>query len=329
MRNLFYTLLLLFAGQAMMAQSQEVKSYTKVDAPVMTTSSQKTAMVVDTLDDYIARATAFYTLTAQGGYVLGTLTGLLETAEHYDNPGGSTNVTEVLVFAATKAIMGAGPDSITVNIYPAGPDSMPIGLPSGTGKFSMADFDTTGAATFVPIVTTIPLTGGFLVSVVHDLAAGDDTLAILSSNVLAQGGGPDGALEKRLRQNTAGGWQRGWDIWTIANANLDADAMIIPIVDVTLVGVDPNVVSSGFQLFRSYPNPSVNELHIPYSIDATQPVNMMLIDATGRIIMRENGGEQAAGTHEWLLNTSDLAAGAYYYVLSVGSQQLGGKFVQQ
>lgn len=313
----------------MMAQSQEVKSFQKVDAPTMASSSAKAAMVVDTLDDYIVRATAFYTLTAQGGYVLGTLNGLLETAEHYDNPGGATTVSEVIIFAAAKAIMGAGPDSITVNVYPAGLDSMPLGLPAASGKFSMADFDTTGGATFVPMTMSNALTGGFLVSVVHDLAAGDDTLAILSSNVLAQGGGPDGAGEKRLRQNTAQGWARGWDLWTIANANLDADAMIIPIVDVTAVGVDPNAPLSGFQMFRAYPNPAVNELRIPYSIDATQQVNMMLIDATGRIVMQEKGGDQAAGAHEWQLNTSELAAGTYYYILSAGSQQLGGKFVQQ
>lgn len=326
MRNLFYTLLLLFAGQSMMGQSQEIKSYVKVDAPVMASSTAKTAMVVDTLDDYLVRATAFYTLTATGGFVMGTLDGLLETAEHYDNPGGSTNVTEVLIFAAAKTVMGAGPDSVTVNIYPVGPDSMPSGLAAGTGKFSVTDFDTTGGFTFVPINTTTPLTGGFLVSVVHDVAAIDDTIAIVSSNVLAMGGGPDGAGEKRLRQNTANGWARGADIWTIANTALDADAMIIPIVDVTLVGVEPGAALSGFQMFRAYPNPAVNELRIPYSIDANQSVSMTLVDGTGRIIMQENSADIAAGAHEWELNTSELAAGTYYYILNANGTSLGGKF---
>jgi hypothetical protein len=98
-------------------------------------------------------------------------------------------------------------------------------------------------------------------------------------------------------------------------------------VDVSGVAVDPQVGSSSFQLYRSYPNPAVNELRIPYAINATQPVSLMLIDATGRVILRENSVEMGAGAHEWQLNTSELAAGTYYYVLNAGGQMLGGKFM--
>ncbi|MEM0996239.1 MAG: T9SS type A sorting domain-containing protein [Bacteroidota bacterium] len=325
MRNLIFTLLLLLSGQLVLAQSQEITKVLPAKAPIMATASAK-AQVVDTLDDYLVRATAFYTLAAADGYVMGTNPGILETASHYDNPGGSTTITEAVIFGAAKTIMGGMADSVTVNVYPAGPDSMPGGLAISSGKFSMTDLDTSGFATFVPLTSTAPAPGGFLVSVVHDLGSIDDTLAILANNVLAMGGGPDGMGEKRLRQNTVQGWLRGFDIWNIANAPLDADALIIPIIDVTPVNVDPATVS-GFQLWNAYPNPAVRTVRVPFNLDAPQTVGITLIDATGRIIAKESAAREA-GLQEWELDVTQLATGYYYYIVQASGQALGGKFLR-
>lgn len=325
MRKVITLSLILLSGSALFAQSLRITGA----APKTLTSPAGNASkvtVVDTLTDYLDRATAYYILTAgSNGYVLGTATGITETAVHYDGLGATT-VTEVIAYFAAKEIMGNA-DSMVAAVYSADLDSMPL-LPLGTGKFSVNDVDTSGFPTFIPVSATAT-TGGFLVSIMYGGGGLDDSVAVLSTNPLAQGGGPDGNGEKRCRQNTVGGWMRAADIWTISGNAYDADALIIPIVDFTAVSVDGHVGRAGLNLYPSYPNPAGNHHHIVWSHDATEDVGLVVYDVHGRRVFAHRYSQMNAGQHSVALATESWATGSYYYVVSTGKASIGSKFMVQ
>lgn len=287
------------------------------------TSSNKIT-AVDTITTYLDRATAYYLLTAgANGYVLGT--GITsETAEHYDGLGATT-VTEVLAYFAKKVVVGQA-DSLIAHAYAAAPDSS-AGLPIGSGTFSVADIDTSGFPTIIPLTGTAPTLGDFVISVQYAGVGIDDSVAITSSNPVSQGGGPDGNNERRCRQNTiSAGWMAAADIWTIQGLPYNADAMLIPIVDFTAVGVDAHIGKAGFNLYPSYPSPTSGLHNVAFSTDATADVTLTVYDRTGRTVLATTERQVAPGKHTLALDGSAWAAGTYYYVLSNGSHSLGSKF---
>jgi hypothetical protein len=225
MKSTFTTLLLLLLCVGVFAQQNHVVSMQARTLAPMPASASKIA-TIDTVWTYLDRSTAFYLLSAgASGYVLGTGTVSNETAMHYDALG-STIVTDVIFFCAHKSILSSA-DSMMAHVWVAGADSMPM-VDVGMGMFSVADADTSGAPTIVPVTATA-VGGDFLVSIAYGGGSLNDTLVIMSNNPVAQGGGPDGGGEQRCRQltNTLG-WLRAAEIWTIAGNAFDADAMIIP-----------------------------------------------------------------------------------------------------
>jgi Secretion system C-terminal sorting domain len=325
MKSTFTTLLLLLMGLGVFAQQNNVISMQSRTLAPMPASASKVA-TVDTIWTYLDRSTAFYLLSAgASGYVLGTSDVSTETAMHYDGLG-STVVTDVIFFAAHKNILG-GADSMMAHVYSSGMDSMPVNM-VGMGTFSVADVDTTGFPNIVPVTATA-VSGDFLVSVAYGGGVLDDTLVIMSNNPVSQGGGPDGAGEKRCRQLTNLGWLRAAEIWTIASAAFNADAIIIPIVDFTAVAIDDHVGRAGLALFPSYPNPAHTIHQIVWSTDATEDVLVNVYDLHGRTIATQSYSQMAAGKHIMSLATDTWAAGQYYFTVSTGKSSIGSKFVVQ
>lgn len=325
MKRLYITLIALVIGTAAFAQQRTITGVHQVDAPHLLSANK--VQTVDTITTYRDRATAFYILTAgASGYVLGSNGFTSELGCHYDGLG-STYVTELMVYFVHKEVMGGTADTLTANFYDCSADSMPNNL-LGTGMVSVADADTSGFPTFIPINSTGPAIGDFFVSMTYLSASIDDTVAFFSTNPTTQSGGPDGAGEERTRQNTIqNGWLTCGDIWTIGGNPYDADALILPIVDYSPVAVDPYIGSNGVKVYPSYPNPAVDHIRIPYSIDATMNVRLTVMDVRGATVAQMDAGEKESGRHEWLVNTNDLSAGKYYFRLDAGSSVLAGKFM--
>ncbi len=172
-------------------------------------------------------------------------------------------------------------------------------------------------------------TGDFLVSINYDNGnLINDTIVILSNNVLTSGGGPDGFGEKRTRQLLSGNnWSRVWDIWNFGGNNMDADAMIFPIVDYNeIVGVEPALVARDLTLYRPYPNPAISHMTIPFSLKSAQKVQVVIFDVQGRPVKETAVMSKGSGEQEIQLDLNGLVAGTYYYLLKAERGTLAGKF---
>lgn len=333
MKKLYALLSLLAIGSLSFAQQshsieQAIPRTVKMTAaPVL--EDGRTAGVVDTIYDYLDRSTDFFLLTAgSAGYTLGTNGFTREVAVHYDGLG-VLKVTEAMVFFTEKEIMLGIADEIKAYAYKATADSMP-GDTLGRGSISFTNIDTSGFATFIPLTIEDSVTGGFLVGIdYYDAFNIDDSIAILSNNVLAANGGPDGGLERRTRQRlNNGNWIRVYDLWNFSGNPMDADAMILPVIDYTeIVGVEEAVRASELTLYPAWPNPATDLLHIPISLEKPQQVRVTLYDLDGRPVHATAPVLMGSGRNELTVPTSQLADGIYYFRLDAGKEALAGKVV--
>lgn len=289
----------------------------------------RTNGVVDTIFDYFDRSTDFYLLNAgTGGYTLGTNSFTEEIGVHYSALNGVTKVTELAVFFTHKEIMLGAADSIVARVYTATSDSMPDTV-IGIGKASVADLDTAGFLTFIPMTILDSTSDDFIVSINYDDGnLVNDTVVVLSNNVLTGNGGPDGNGERRTRQMITGGqWQTVWDIWNFGGANMDADAMIFPIVDYNeIVGIDQGLEARDLKLYRPYPSPATSSISIPFALRSAQRVQLTVFDATGRPIKDTGLLTKSSGEQRIEIDLDGFAAGSYYFLLKAERGVLAGKF---
>lgn len=310
------SLLTITCGIAGMAYAQQ--PVTNMQQTTIHYSGSQQVQVVDTITDYLDRATGFYNLSAgSSGYVLGT--GITtETAMHYDNLG-TLRVTELMVYFAHKNEVGT-PDMVTGHVYAAGADSMPTGSALGSGQVSVTTVDISGFPTFIPLSNYAPQAGGFVVSVEYGNI--DDTVSIMSTNPTTQSGGPDGAGERRCSQNTQLGWLHAADIWTIASTAYNADALIIPIVDINS-STGPAMIG-GVSVSQAYPSPALNNVAINLSSANTQDVAFNVYNSNGQIVHTAN--YTVNGSQQINLDVTDWAAGNYYYTVATSEGTIGSKF---
>lgn len=311
------TLLTIACGIAGMAYAQQ--PVTNMQQTTIQYSGSQQVQAIDTITDYLDRATAFYNLTAgSSGYVLGTSAISTETGEHYDAVG-TLRVTEIMAFFVAKEIMGNA-DMVTGNVYAAGADSLPTGNALGTGQVSVSSCDTSGLPTFIPISNYAAQGGGFVVTIAYGNI--DDTVALFSTNPVAQSGGPDGNGERRCCQNTQIGWLHAADIWTIASVPYDADALIIPIVDIAS-STGPATLG-GVSISQAFPSPALNNVAINLSSANAQDVAFNVYNSNGQIVHTAN--YTVNGAQQINLDVTDWAAGNYYYTVATSEGTIGSKF---
>ncbi len=290
---------------------------------------QRTNGVVDTIYDYFDRSTDFYLLNAgTGGYTLGTNSFTEEVGVHYTALNGVTKITELAVFFTHKQIMLGQADSIVARAYTCSADSMPD-VVIGIGKKSVADLDTAGFLTFIPLSILDSVSGDFFVSINYDdNNLINDTVVVLSNNVLTTNGGPDGNGEKRTRQLVSTGeWLRVWNIWNFSGLNMDADAMILPIVDYNeIVGLEPALEARDLRLYRPFPSPATSAITIPFALKSPQRVQVTVFDINGRPVMDSGLLNKSSGEQSIVLDLNGLANGTYYFMLKADRGVLAGKF---
>lgn len=76
---------------------------------------------------------------------------------------------------------------------------------------------------------------------------------------------------------------------------------------------------NGAKLGQNVPNPTNGTSMIKYELEKNAKVALNVYDVTGKIVATQNIGEQNAGSHTVNFNAADLAAGMYYYSLTVNN----------
>ena len=106
---------------------------------------------------------------------------------------------------------------------------------------------------------------------------------------------------------------QNWGIWT----------------RITVDGVGINEVgTTGIVLDQNMPNPANNSTTIKYSLaNNSNNVALEVYDVTGQLIETADQGNQAAGQHQIELNTSNYAAGVYFYTLNVDGVKVTKRMV--
>lgn len=200
-----------------------------------------------------------------------------------------------------------------------------ISLPAASGNLLFADIDTNFLAdNYVPFTAAATFTGDFAVGVdsrtsaTNGLAAGD-TVGILADQV-----GDAQNLDYSYVY-----YSNKWQVVdylfsTTGNGDTDNNIAIFAVFD-DATGV--NEYFNGMKL-TTYPNPSVERATIEYTLEKNSDnVSLVVTDIKGRIISENNYSSQAAGSYKVNVETSDLAAGTYFYRLIADGHNFTKKLV--
>jgi len=71
-------------------------------------------------------------------------------------------------------------------------------------------------------------------------------------------------------------------------------------------------------LSQNYPNPFNPTTTIKYELPSDSPVSLKVYDVLGREVLKLVDGVERSGSHEVVLNASDLSSGVYFYRLKAG-----------
>jgi hypothetical protein len=88
-----------------------------------------------------------------------------------------------------------------------------------------------------------------------------------------------------------------------------------------------NSEADAFELFQNYPNPFNPETVISYKLQKTGYIELAIYDITGKAVRIAEKGIRRAGSHEVMLNSDRLAAGAYFYKLTSGNRSVVKKMI--
>jgi len=76
-----------------------------------------------------------------------------------------------------------------------------------------------------------------------------------------------------------------------------------------------------------YPNPSVGQTTLEYSLLEKSDVEVLVFDNMGRVVMHESKGTQPVGEYRFDYDFSDLASGVYTFSIKVGEKAINKKLV--
>lgn len=316
MKKLLFSLsfLCLSAAQAQI----EITSAVKLKSPVFPLQTEK---ALDTITTYMDRASTYNTYSAGSyGFILGTCNFISETAVHFSDVGVA-RVSEAFVYFSNKNIVNT-PDTFNILVYSAGADSMPSTILTGA-IVPVANVNTSGLPVIVGFPSYAAQSGDFLISVEYTSNV-DDTLSLYSTNTSTFLGGPDGNMEKRVRQKAMGTWMRAYDIWTIGGLPYNADALIVPIVDIQSAGMQE---LGSFKFQAAYPCPANEAVNLDLELSNTSQLNIKIMDARGALIHEEI--LTGSGMQTFSFATDNLTNGQYYYILQSDSKTIGSKFQVQ
>lgn len=91
--------------------------------------------------------------------------------------------------------------------------------------------------------------------------------------------------------------------------------------------VDENLTPTKFTLEQNYPNPFNPITRIQYDVDVAGKVELDLFDIRGAKVRTLMNDDQPAGSHEFVLDGSQLSSGVYFYSMTVNGMTKTRKLV--
>lgn len=347
----------LIAGAALLSvaafgqSSEEGKAYVKgtrtfshVTSPERLLSPDTTGIVnyLDFLPEFLPNGgqASIYGYTG-GGYLYGnnvSLNHFKAVAQGYDNLNSTpVNVVGVLMwFGGKESDNGSSATSkVVVSAYNMLPNKAynttgtgintstlnwegPTGAAQSPTDLLFVDIDTLDF-NYVQFNTPATFVDDFAVSMDVSTLATGDTVGLVSDR-------QNDAFNLDFAYHKVTSWYVSDMIFsgTAGTGGLDNNiAMWAVIEDATGV----NEFFNGMKL-TTYPNPSVDQVTVEYTLEKdSKNVKLMVFSTDGRKVLENNYSQQSEGTYKTSLNTSDFAAGNYFYQLSANGHMFTKKFV--
>jgi hypothetical protein len=111
-----------------------------------------------------------------------------------------------------------------------------------------------------------------------------------------------------------------WHDNNVENFSLFNNLMIFPIVVVGPgIGAVGGVTKNDLTFLGNYPNPATNSTNIKFALAQQTDVTVEIMDLNGRSIRQVSRKSLSAGEHFIPVNTADLPAGEYLYLVRTGT----------
>lgn len=315
------------------------KAYTHVNSPsrINTVDTTGIVNVTDFQPEFLPNggSAAIYGYSG-GGYIFGNnVDGLNICGQGYQNLGPiPVNILGVLAwFSTMESDMGSSANSkVVFSAYVMAPNKAyntngsgtfnsttlnapgPSGAAKATANLLFSAIDTVNF-TYIPFPTPATFTGDFIVAMdagSTNLAAGD-TVGLVSDNQ-NDANNADLCFHKYGTK-----WYVTDQLFSPAAAPDNGSGALDNNVALWAVLEDATGVNEFFNGMKltTYPNPAVNNVTVEYTLEnSAKSVKLIVLDASGRKIVDNSYNSQSAGSYKVNIETSNLAAGTYFYSLN-------------
>jgi len=108
------------------------------------------------------------------------------------------------------------------------------------------------------------------------------------------------------------------------NAN-DMDVLYLDEIRVIEGPMSVAEFENGVKVHQNMPNPTSGSSVITYELENSGKVALNVYDVAGKLIDRQDAGTQSGGVHNFTFDAENLAAGVYYYSLSLDNNTTAAK----
>jgi len=117
-----------------------------------------------------------------------------------------------------------------------------------------------------------------------------------------------------------------WNDDFFSNFQLAHHLAIFPILVVNYTTSFKGITKNNLTFFGNYPNPATNRTNIKFALNKAENVTVTVTDMTGKVL-RNIQQNYTSGEHTIAIETSELTAGNYLYVVrTAAGEGMGSKF---
>lgn len=276
-------------------------------------------------------------LTAGGGYVVGTNGYGDEQKAQVFSLGTPAVISGALYWFGAKTVTTSN-SIVKMRVYniddmgnsTSSPDASTFDTPCpGTAAVSddvpLSQVDTSSSLETAyihmfstPVYRAGDFAIGFDVTGVN--FAGGDTIGLVTTS--------DGEANSSIGDYTWEQWSDGsWHSLEVAWP-LFLEMGIFAIVELN-TGVNETPFINGAKLGIVGGNPFTDLTTVNYTLqNGAQDVQLSVLDATGKVVLVQNMGDQAAGQYRFDINGTNMAAGTYFVTLQAGAARIATRIVK-